>query len=150
MKMTVKVFYTNNKKLKEIESYFQDNNIEYTMQNLNKEELTWDQFLSMIEMAEDGIESLMVKKGKNAKKAAEALDLDSITLRQFHEMCVDNPLILRSLIVKSKNNMMVGFNQDELCLFDNRSAKKARFSALLETVRLKEKYELEEELGYAI
>lgn len=150
--MTVKIFKTDKTKTtQEIENYFIENDIAYTIRNLSEKKMEWSEFLSIIGLTEDGIESLIPKKmSKEAKHVMSTIDFDTITLKEFYNVAANEPSIIRTPLMMNKNNLMVGARHEDISIFDNRSSKNARFSMLLESVRMREQYELETELGYSL
>lgn len=150
--MTVKVFNMGiNKSVREIKEYLEENGVAYEMQNATNEKIQWDQFLQMVELAEDGIESLLpAMNNKKAAKLLNTIDLDMITVRQFYEFAVENPDVIKMPIVMDHKNIMVGLQIEEISVFQNRKDKRLRFNKLLEAVRMEEKYQLEEQLGYSL
>lgn len=149
--MTVKVFHTGvtPKPMKEIKAYMEENNIDFIIQDITTTPIKWSEFMSMIQLAEEGLDDLLPsKKSKNANKLLEAIDLESITLKQYHQHITENPILIRTPIIMDHKNMVIGSSKEEMTRFDNKKDKKARFSQLLESVRMMEAYELQVELGY--
>lgn len=151
--MTTKVFYSTvkNSYVNRTEKRFKDHNVEHIMHDISENTIPWKDFLTIIELADDGIESLITHKPKpELKEIISSIDFDAIKLNEFYNVVAEHPNILRNPIVLKGNCMMVGFNKDDLSQFDSKKDKKARFSELLESVRIRERYELEQELGYSL
>lgn len=148
--MTVKVFFLkHSQSLRDVKGYMEERNIAYEIQNVEHNHITWNEFVKMVDLAEDGLESLL--PNRTATKAwaiLDKIDMDTITIKDFYKLAVQNPAIIRTPILMSHNNIMVGVQKEELSMFDNRKDKKSRFNQLLESVRLNEMYQLEEELGH--
>lgn len=81
------------------------------------------------------------------KELINSIDFDSITVKQFYELAMKHPKIIRSPIVLTEKFVLIGYSKDEMCLFDRKEDRKARFSKILEAVRMKERYELLDEVG---
>lgn len=138
--MTIKLYtLPSSTSSRKVRAFLQDNNLEFTEQNMYQNPLSWEQLLEILMSTENGVEDILSEQSKSYKTLSEqGVDFEKLTLTELYEVIADYPKLLKCPIMVSKGTTMVGYNDEEISMLLNRDGKKKAFLQVLDTIRLEE------------
>ena len=100
---------------RKVKQYFQKENIPFTEINILKHEITIDELKEMLNKSLDGTEEIISTRSKVFKE--ENVDIDSMSIQQLCNFIKEHPSILKRPIIVDENKIQVGYNSDEIEIF---------------------------------
>ena len=142
--MPVKLYtLPSNRSCRKAVEFFIGKNVDFVEQKMTQEPLSRDQLFEMLMYTENGVEDILSTRSKDYERLSkEGIDFEDLSLTEFHNLIVEYPRMLRSPIIVAKNTTLIGYNEDEISIFDDRSVKKETYLKMLDTIRLKEDREI--------
>ena len=142
--MSVKLYtLPSNRSCRKAVEFFIEKNVDFVEQKMTQEPLSRDQLFEMLMYTENGVEDILSTRSKDYERLSkEGIDFEDLSLTEFHNLIVEYPRMLRSPIIVAKNTTLIGYNEDEISIFDDRSVKKETYLKMLDTIRLKEDREI--------
>lgn len=150
--MTAKLYYfSTNRSFTQVKNHLLDNGIDYKAQHLKSEPLKWEQLQEILTHTENGISDLLSLKSLDYKGlVAQGVDFDDLTLKQFHELVVKYPKLIKSPILVAKNTTLIGYNADEMSVLEKRKDRMKRYREVLSTLQLNDINVPDEAFAYSV
>ena len=97
--------------------------------NILKEKLTEEDLKEMLEKSLDGTDEIISTRSKIFKE--QHIDVDSMSIKELLSFITENPTILKRPIIVDDSKIQVGYNQDEIEIFEKEKAniRKAKLLA---------------------
>lgn len=101
---------------RKVKTYLKDNNLRFIEKNifntlLNKEEIKY-----LISRTDNGTDDIISKRSKIIQE--NKVDIESMSLNELCDFIVDNPSILKRPIIIDDKNLQVGYDEEEIELFN--------------------------------
>lgn len=144
--MTVKLYVLpSNTSSRKVKKYLDDNELDYSIQNMKHEPLSWRQLVEVLACSESGVYDIIAEKSKfYLEYTAQGKSIDDISLIDFYYLVKDNPTLLRAPIMVHRGITMVGYKDEYMSQLDGREKREEEFLKVLETVREYESREIED------
>lgn len=138
--MTIKLYtLPSSTSSRKVRAFLQDNNLEFTEQNMYQNPLSWEQLFEILRSTENGVEDILATRSKSYMALCkQGVDFEKLTLTELYEVIADHPKLLKCPIMVSKGTTMVGYNDEEISMLINRDGKKKAFLQVLDAIRLEE------------
>lgn len=138
--MTIKVYtLPSNNSSRKVIRHFEENKLDYKEYRMDKTPLTWDQYLEILVGTENGIDDIISVNSKAYKElVSKGMDFDSLTLSQFYEVVLAYPTIMKAPIMYDKNTTLIGYNEEEMRIWQTRKSRRSTFLSILKDIREKE------------
>ncbi|QJI52333.1 Spx family transcriptional regulator [Psychrobacillus phage Perkons] len=142
--MTIKLYYTlTNEAVRKVEECLHSNNLEYETKNIKKNHLTWDEFLEILTLTEDGASDIIVTRSTKYKELlASGIDLDDLSLTDLYNIILEYPSLIKSPLLVAKSSLLIGYNEEEMSMLKSRSERKLEFDIILNEVRQYDVYDM--------
>lgn len=105
-------FHTNNPAKRRAEKWLTKHGLDFQSRNLNKDPLTRDEVLQLLELSPDGTETLVSERSKATKELYAKHPAP--TMNQLIDAIQETPQILKSPLIVSGHKMLTGFNADKM------------------------------------
>lgn len=122
-------FHTNNPAKRRAEKWLTKHDLTFTTRNLNKQPLTRDEILQLLELSPDGTETLVSERSKATQELYAKHPTP--TMNQLIEAIQKNPQILKSPLIVSGHKMLTGFNADKMGVLVPHQQRRLELSQLL-------------------
>ncbi len=111
---------------RKVKAWFDNEHIPYIEINILKEKLTEDDLKEMLEKSLDGTDEIISTRSKIFKE--QHIDVDKMSVRQLLSFIQGNPSILKRPIIVDDSKIQVGYNSDEIEIFERekRNIEKAK------------------------
>ena len=106
---------------KKAKTWLNNHQLPYKEQNLGKEPLTKEEILNILTKTENGVESIVSSKNRQAK--ALNCDLDELSVSEVIDLIQENTRILKSPILIDDKRLQVGYKEDDIRAFLPRSIR---------------------------
>ena len=110
--------------------------LEFEEINLDKDALSYEDFLKILSLTEEGIEDVISRRSQSFSKLGSALD--SMSISELFKMVEENRTLLRRPLIIDEQRLQVGFNDDNIRKFLPRKVRRIEIQEALSTV--KERY----------
>lgn len=115
-------------------AWFKEEQIPYVEINILKTPLTLDDLKEMLEKSLDGTDEIISTRSKVFKE--ENIDVDKMSLKELLLFIQKNPTILKRPIIVDDSKIQVGYNEDEIEIFEREKKNILKAKKLaLETCR---------------
>ncbi len=101
---------------RKVKKFMKDNNLKYIEKNIFKTLLNEDEIKYLISRTEHGTDDLISKRSKIIQE--NNFDIDNMSIMELCKFIVDNPSILKRPIIIDDKNFQVGFDEDEIEIFN--------------------------------
>ncbi len=114
---------------RKVKAWFEEHQIPYEEINILKHELTEDELKERLNKSLDGTDEIISTRSKVIQD--NKVDIDSMSFKELLDFIKKNPTILKRPIIVNDSSIQVGYNADEIEIFerDKRAYKKARHIA---------------------
>lgn len=138
--MTIKLYtLPSSTSSRKVKSFLQDNNLEFTEQNMYQNPLSWEQLFEILMNTENGVEDILATRSKSYEAlSSQGIDFDELTLTELYSVVADHPKLLKCPIMVGKGITMVGYNDEEISMLINRDGKRKAYLDVLDMIRLEE------------
>lgn len=138
--MTIKVYtLPSNNSSRKVIRHFEENKLDYKEYRMDKTPMTWDQYLEILVGTENGIDDIISVNSKAYKDLlSKGVDFYSLTLSRFYEIMLTYPTIIKAPIMYDKNTTLIGYNEEEMRIWQPRKLRRSSFLSILKEVRKKE------------
>lgn len=128
--MAIKVYLVNsNTVTRKIRLFLQSYNLEFETCVINRHNFTYEDFLEILMLTEDGVKEIISERSKaySDLKEQDGFDIDELKLSELYELMMDKPSLIKTPIVISKdeNRLVVGDNSEKLVKIVPKSIRKA-------------------------
>lgn len=115
---------------RKVRAWFKEQDIPFQEINIMKEELTEDDLKEMLEKSLDGTDEIISTRSKIFKE--QNIDVDKMSLSELLSFIKANPTILKRPIIVDDDKIQVGYNADEIEIFerDKKAVEEAKRIAL--------------------
>ena len=103
--------------------WLERHNVPYTEHNILTQPMTTEDLREILSKTENGTEDIISIRSKIFQKLA--IDLDELTMNELIELITQYPNLLRRPIIKDKQLLQIGFNEDEIRAFLPRTYRRA-------------------------
>lgn len=93
-----------------------DNNLQYIEKNIFNTLLNKDEIKYIISRTENGTDDIISKRSKIIQESN--IDIESMSLNELCDFIVQNPSILKRPIIIDNKNLQVGYDEEEIELFN--------------------------------
>ena len=100
---------------RKVKSYFIKENIPFKEINILKHEISVDELKEMLNKSLDGTDEIISTRSKVFKE--ENVDLESMSIQELCSFIKEHPSILKRPIIVDDNKIQVGYNADEIEIF---------------------------------
>lgn len=100
---------------RKVKNYFIKKNIPFKEINILKHEITVDELKEMLNKSLDGTDEIISTRSKVFKE--ENADIDSMSIKELCMFIKAHPSILKRPIIVDENKIQVGYNADEIEIF---------------------------------
>ena len=101
---------------RKVKNYLKTNNLEYKEKNIFNTLLNDKEIKYLISRTDNGTDDIISKRSKIIRN--NNIDIDSMQLDDLCKFIVQNPSILRRPIILDDRNLLVGYDPDEIELFN--------------------------------
>jgi regulatory protein spx len=96
-------------------AWFEEHQIDYIERNIIANPLTIDELKSILRLTEDGTDEII---STNSKRFQELnVDIESLPLKEFYQLIIENPQMLRRPIIQDEKRFQVGYHDEEIRRF---------------------------------
>lgn len=99
--------------------WLKDRQIKYVEKNIFTALLADNEIKYLLTRTENGVDDLISKRSKLIKE--ENIDVEEMTVDEAIAFIRNNPTILKRPIMLNEKNFMVGYDEDEIEVFDDES-----------------------------
>ena len=101
---------------RKVKNYLKDKHLEFIEKNifntlLNKEEIKY-----LLSRTENGTDDIISKRSKIIQQ--DQVDIESMSINELCNFIVENPSILKRPIIIDNRNMQIGYDEEEIELFN--------------------------------
>ena len=100
---------------RKVKAWFDEQNIPYEEINILKHEITLEELKEMLNKSRDGTDEIISTRSKVFKE--RNIDVDSMSVKELLDFIRENPTILKRPIIVDDDRIQVGYNADELEIF---------------------------------
>lgn len=122
---------TSSSSCRKARQWLEQNNIPYQERNMFARSLSMEEFKQILERTEVGTEEIISVRSKVFQELELDLEIESLSLRELHEIVEQHPTIVRRPILIDDKRLQVGFNDDEIRRFLPRSVRTSELMKLL-------------------
>lgn len=101
---------------RKVKSFMKDNNLQYIEKNIFNTLLNKDEIKYIISRTENGTDDIISKRSKIIQESN--IDIESMSLNELCDFIVQNPSILKRPIIIDNKNLQVGYDEEEIELFN--------------------------------
>lgn len=101
---------------RKVKAWFQEQKIPFEEINILKHDITEDELKEMLMKSLDGTDDIISKRSKIIKE--QKIDVDSMSIKELFEFVRKNPTVLKRPIIVDDSKIQVGYNQDEIEIFE--------------------------------
>lgn len=101
---------------RKVKAWFKKEQIPFAEINILKDPLTEDDLKEMLEKSLDGTDEIISTRSKIFKE--QNIDVDSMSLKELLCFIKENPSILKRPIIVNDRMIQVGYNSDEIEIFE--------------------------------
>ena len=101
---------------RKVKSFMKDNNLQYIEKNIFNTLLNNKEIRYLISRTENGTDDIISKRSKIIKE--NDIDIDSMSVNELADFIVQNPSILKRPIIIDNRNLQVGYDEEEIELFN--------------------------------
>ena len=101
---------------RKVKKYFIDQKIPFKEINILSHEISLEELKDMLSKSENGTDDIISKRSKIIKEGN--IDVDSMSLNELLDFIKANPTILKRPIILSDNILQVGYNADDIEIFE--------------------------------
>lgn len=114
---------------RKVKDWFDSEKIPYVEINILKEKLTEDDLKEMLEKSLDGTDEIISTRSKIFKE--KHINVDKMSFKALLSFIQENPTILKRPIIVDDHKIQVGYNSDEIEIFEKekRNIEKAKLLA---------------------
>lgn len=119
------------KSFRKVRDFLQDNEVDFKIQRITKQSLSWEQLMEMLMYTTDGVYDVLSTKSKDYKLLTDqGVDFDELTLTELQQLIKKYPRLLSWPITVGKSSTLTGYNEEEIRTLMNRSKKKDLYNEL--------------------
>ena len=110
---------------RKVKAWFEDQQIPFEEINILKHDITEAELKEMLMKSLDGTDDIISKRSKVIKE--QNVDVDSMSVKELLDFVRKNPTVLKRPIIVDDSKIQVGYNQDEIEIFEKakKGAKEA-------------------------
>lgn len=108
---------------RKVKAWFDKEEIPYVEINILKHEISVEELKEMLNKSLDGTEEIISTRSKIFKESN--LDVESMSISELCEFVRKNPTILKRPIIVDTDKIQVGYNSDEIEIFERLKKIKA-------------------------
>ena len=101
---------------RKVKAWFQKEEIPFEEFNILKDPLTEEDLKEMLNKSLDGTDEIISTRSKIFKE--QNIDVDSMSIKELLSFIKANPTILKRPIIVDKDKIQVGYNLDEIEIFE--------------------------------
>ena len=101
---------------RKVKAWFNKEKIPYREVNILKEKLTEEDLKEMLEKSLDGTDEIISTRSKIFKE--QHIDVESMSIKALLAFIQENPSILKRPIIVDDSKIQVGYNSDEIEIFE--------------------------------
>lgn len=101
---------------RKVKAWFDKEQIPYKEINILKHTITVDELKDMLNKSLDGTDEIISTRSKVFQE--QNIDIDSMSIKDLCQFITDNPTILKRPIIVDDEKIQVGFNADEIEIFE--------------------------------
>ncbi len=105
---------------RKVRAWFLKEKIPFVEINILKEKLTEEDLKEMLEKSLDGTDEIISTRSKIFKE--QHIDVDSMSINELLNFITENPTILKRPIIVDDSKIQVGYNQDDIEIFEREKA----------------------------
>lgn len=115
---------------RKVKAWFVKEQIPFKEINILKEKLTEEDLKEMLEKSLDGTDEIISTRSKVFKE--QHIDVDSMSIKELLSFIQSNPTILKRPIIVDDSKIQVGYNADEIEIFERekKNIQRAKLLAL--------------------
>lgn len=106
---------------RKVKAWFDKEAIPYKEINILKEKLSADELKEMLLKSLDGTDEIISTRSKIFKE--QNIDVESMSINELVNFILDNPSILKRPIIVNDHMIQVGYNSDEIEIFEREKSK---------------------------
>ena len=106
---------------RKVKAWFQDQHIPFEEVNIMKQQLTEEDLKEMLSKSLDGTDEIISTRSKIFRE--QNIDVDSMSLKELLAFIQKNPTILKRPIIVDDEKIQVGYNSDEIEIFEREKEK---------------------------
>lgn len=101
---------------RKVKAWFNEEKIPYKEINILKEKLNEEDLKEMLEKSLDGTDEIISTRSKIFKE--QNIDVDKMSVKELLNFIQQNPTILKRPIIVDDSKIQVGYNSDEIEIFE--------------------------------
>lgn len=111
------VIYTSNgcASCRKVKKWLKENNVEFIEKNIFNTLLKSDEIKYLLSRTENGTEDIISKRSKIIQESG--INVDELPINELCDFIVKNPSILKRPIIISKDNLQIGYDEEEISAF---------------------------------
>ncbi len=103
---------------RKVKAWFEEQEIPFKEINILKTPLTEENLKEMLNKSLDGTDEIVSTRSKVFKE--QNIDVDSMSVSELLKFITENPSILKRPIIVDEDKIQVGYNADEIEIFERR------------------------------
>ena len=101
---------------RKVKSFLKDNDLEYIEKNIFTTLLNKNEIKYLLSRTENGTDDIISKRSKIIQESN--VDIESMSINELCDFIVQNPSILKRPIIIDNKNMQIGYDEEEIELFN--------------------------------
>ncbi|KIO66924.1 hypothetical protein B4064_1690 [Caldibacillus thermoamylovorans] len=140
MKSDVQIFYVKNTpQVRKVREYFAKNGVRYSEKCLEREALTYEQLIEILQNSFRGVEEILSGRSAKVKKLIkEGIFIERLSIKQLHWLIQRHPDLLVNLIIVGRGRTLIGYQEEEMAGFLPREQKRQIFLESLKRAKILE------------
>lgn len=122
---------------RKVKAWFEEQEIPFKEINILKTPLTENDLKEMLNKSLDGTEEIVSTRSKIFKE--KDIDVESMSVSELLKFITENPTILKRPIIVDEDKIQVGYNSDEIEIFERTKKKILAAKKVAESICTKEK-----------
>ena len=102
-------------------AWLEEHQIDYTEKNIVSNSLTVDELKSILRLTEEGATEIISTRSKTFQELN--INIEALSLNEFYKLIIEYPQMLRRPIMLDEKRLQVGFNEEEIRKFLQRSVR---------------------------
>ncbi len=105
---------------RKVKDWFERQKIPFEEINILRHHLSEEELKDMLKKSLDGTDDIISKRSKVIKE--QNVDVDSMSIHELYDFVKKNPTVLKRPIIVDDSKIQVGYNQDEIEIFERAKA----------------------------
>lgn len=105
------------RKTKQSVAWLNQYDLDYQILSLAGSDFTYEIFLKALSLTDMGVYDLIAKRSKEYEELKSKVDIDSLSIKGFYQLLLENPGIINQPIILNDNKLSLGFKEEDISVF---------------------------------